>query len=125
MGRELDRKINCNYTIILLGFCNGSLKFQIDFILRQCSPFSLIQSLVFLFFDRSQLCLVVEVTCHVPCLESHFKGFHLAIARLPGLLGHCRKTAEAGVEVKKTILGSRKERTHLLNYHCCVNSALM
>ena len=39
MGRELDRKINCNCIIIQLGFCKGSWKFQIDFILRQCSPF--------------------------------------------------------------------------------------
>ena len=67
MGRELDRKINCNCIIIQLGFCKGSWKFQIDFILRQCSPF-------FLFFDRAQLCLVVDVTYHIPCLESHFKG---------------------------------------------------
>ena len=50
----------------------------------------------FLFFDRAQLCLVVDVTYHVPCLESHFKGFHLAIARLPGLLGRLLR-----VEVKK------------------------
>ena len=27
--------------------------------------------------------------------------------------------------MKKTILVSRKERTHLLNYNCCVNSAGM
>ena len=120
MGRELDSKINCNCIKILLGFCNGSLKFQIDFILRQCSPFAPIQSLLFLFFDRSQLCLVVDVTYHVPRLESHFKGFDLAIARLPSPFGRLLR-----VEVKKTILGSRKERTHLLNYHCCVNSALM
>ena len=50
----------------------------------------------FSLFDRSQLCLVVDVTYHVPCLESHFKGFHLAIARLSGLLGRLLR-----VEVKK------------------------
>ena len=62
----------------------------------------------------------VILTYHVPCLQSHFKGFHLAIARLPDLFLRLLR-----VEVKKTFLGSRKERTHLLNYHCCFNSARM
>lgn len=116
--RTWQKKINCNFIIILLGFCNGSLKFQIDFILHQCSPFALIRSLLFPFFDCAQIFLVVDVTYHVPCLESHFKGFHLTIAHLPGLFGRLLR-----VEVKKPILGSRKEKTHLLNYRCCVNSA--
>ena len=60
--------------------------------------------------SSSWLVIDVLVTYHVPCLESHFKGFHLALARLPGLFGRLLR-----VEVKKTILRSRKERTHLLN----------
>ena len=71
-GTRTWQKINCNCIIILLGFCKGSLKFQIDFILPQCSPFALIQSLLFLFFDRAQLFLVVDVISYdVPCLESY------------------------------------------------------
>ena len=47
-----------------------------------------------------------------------FKGFHLKSARLPGLSGRLLR-----VKVIKTILGSRTERTRLLNYYCCVISA--
>ena len=41
----------------------------------------------------------MSLTMYIPCLESHFKGVHLAIARLPGLFGRLLR-----VEVKKTIL---------------------
>ena len=48
----------------------------------------------------------VILTYHVPCLESHFKGFHLAIARLPGLFLRLLR-----VEVKNVSWKPERENT--------------
>lgn len=59
---NLTEKINCNCIIIQLGFCYGSIKFQIDFVLRKSSQFAFNTRPFSSFFDRARLFLVVDVS---------------------------------------------------------------
>ena len=45
-----EKKINCDCLIIPVGFCYGSIKFQIDFILHKSLPFAFNTKPFFLFF---------------------------------------------------------------------------
>lgn len=45
-----EKKINCDCLMIQLGFCHGSIKFQVDFILHKSSPFAFNTKPFFLFF---------------------------------------------------------------------------